>query len=73
VAIVYCVFFNVEALTMTSKKSALLCILIMSSELQICLNSHWSNTSYWLIIVIAYHVYTVYHLPRLSCRNMGLG
>ena len=40
---------------MTNKKSVLLCILIMSSQLQNCLNSHWSNPSYWLIIVIAYH------------------
>jgi len=46
------------SLTMTSKKSALLCILIMSSDLQNCLNTPWSNPSYWLIIVIAYHVYT---------------
>jgi len=69
----FIVFFECWALTMTSKKSALLCILIMSSQLQNCLNSHWSNPSYWLIIDTAYHVYTFYHLPRLSRRNMGLG
>jgi len=51
----FIVFFECSALTMTSKKSALLCILIMSSELQNCLNSHWPNPSYWLIIVTAYH------------------
>jgi len=51
----FIVLFECWALTMTSKQSALLCILIISPELQNCLNSHWSNPSYWLIVVIAYH------------------
>jgi len=63
---------------MTSKESTLVCILIMSSELQNCLNSHWSNPSYWLIIAIAYHQWCSRDrnlrdrdrdLVKISCRD----